>query len=288
MELIDTTNLTEPYLSQVHALIAVCQRYDNLFDMPYLANQFNFYQAMPAFVLMYEQQQLIGFAGIYAATDFDANATLYIHPKYRRQGFGRQLFIHVQAICRQYNYVELVIQTEGTQLVKMPWLIDKFQLTHDMYMSEILMQWQGMTNSIAMSDVEVRLIDVADVKPLAKIHAHGFDDTYQQVYEDLQLSFDNNKLQIYVFLQNKKIIGSVTIDFTTATTGFLFGYVIKKQFQGRGLGQQALARVLHLVAQSGIEALTLAVNQDNVSARHVYQKLGFIEQSTLEYLVGIL
>ncbi|CAH0418751.1 Mycothiol acetyltransferase [Periweissella ghanensis] len=294
MEFKTTNNLNVTEYQTVNALISKCQKVDQLFDMPYLANTFNFYPAMPAFILAYEATTLVGFVSIYAATDFDANLMVYVDPMYRRQGIATKLLQQAKQICQTYEYVEIVIQTEAQQLAKLPTLVTKFKVAHDPTLAEALMQWHApmlvhpKEPAIKEVPLTVRLVTLADVKPLAKIHAQGFDDDVHEVTRDLTATFTNDNLQVYVFELNKQVVGSVTIEVATAATGYLFGYVIKKSQQGKGYGQQALAQVLALIAAQGVKTLSLAVDKNNLRAQYIYQKHGFVMQTTLEYLVGVL
>lgn len=293
MEFKVTNRLTAEQQGAATELISNCQQYDQLFDMPYLANTFNLYPDMPAFILAYQDQDLIGFASLYAATDFDVNVMIYVAPSQRRQGIGRGLFEQAKIICRTYGYVEMIIQTEQQQLVKMPWLDAKFKLQHATDMAETLMQWciknsaQNRESKLAMA-VTVRQLTPDDINVLAQIHAAGFDDEFADVTNDLQATFGDPNLKVYVFELKQQIIGSVTIELATPTTGYLFGYVIKKQLQGKGYGQQALAQVMQLIEIQGLKTISLAVDKKNVRAQYIYQKYGFVCQTTLEYLVGMV
>lgn len=294
MEIKTTNNLNMTEYQAVNALISKCQKADQLFDMPYLANTFNYYPAMPAFILAYETTTLVGFVSIYAATDFEANLMVYVDPMYRRQGIATRLLQHAKQICQMYEYVEMVIQTEAQQLAKLSTLVTKFKVAHDPTLAEALMQWhvpmpvRPIVPAIKASQLTVRSVTQADIKPLAKIHAQGFDDDVYEVARDLAATFTNTNLQVYVFELNKRVLGSVTIEIATATTGYLFGYVIKKNEQGKGYGQQALTQVLALIAKQGVKTLSLAVAKNNLRAQYIYQKHGFVMQTTLEYLVGTL
>lgn len=290
MRLKAVNKLTENERKQVLMLIETCQKHDQLFDMPYLANTFNRYPDMPAFILAYQDEQLVGFASLYAATNFDANVMLYVKPAYRRQGIATALLQQAKQICQTYEYIEIVIQTETQQLQKLPTLITKFKVTHDPAIAEVLMQWQAQVQPIVTKEtpITVRPFSQDDVKALAKIHAQAFDDDVHEVTRDLVASFANHNLQVYVFVLNSQVIGSVTIEVATPTTGYLFGYVIKKHQQGHGYGQAALVQVLTLIAQQGVKTLSLAVAKNNLRAQYIYQKHGFVTQTTLEYLVGAL
>lgn len=270
----------------VNELIKDCQKFDNLHDMPYLDNAFNFYPDMPAFVLAYSEKQVIGFVSIYANQIDEANLTIYVAPDYRKQGIGKKLFNQAKKICKKYQYVEVVVQLEQNQLNKMPGILNSFNLRHDKSFSEILMSFERHKLLTSTNKIKVEKLQQQQINELAKIHAFGFLDDYEQVKEDLEISFNDEAIEIYAFFNENNLIGSVTFEIIETNKAHLFGYVIKRELQGFGYGQQALNEVLKIMQKKEIKHLNLTVAKDNLNARHVYQKHGFVEKTTLEYLVG--
>ncbi|UQS82513.1 GNAT family N-acetyltransferase [Bombilactobacillus folatiphilus] len=81
----------------------------------------------------------------------------------------------------------------------------------------------------------------------------------------------------------QKIIGYVWFaevydsDQPSKPYAFIYDFVILPAFQDRGLGQQALQLVLQKMQQLGYRQVGLHVFGNNQKARHLYQKLGFVE-----------
>lgn len=273
---------------QVQALISECQKFDGLHDMPYLENDFNYYPEMPTFILGWSdvEQRLIGFASLYASNKVDVNLTWLVTPKLRQQGYGRQLFLQAKAICHEYEFSEITIQIEGTQLAKQAIVLKKFAFEPIVELTEVLMQ-QTLPLTVKhtkISPLTVRLAQVSDLKALARVHMVGFNDDFNVVYRDLVTTLDNENLQLYVFYLQAKLVGSVTVEVMPTKQGYLFGYVIKKELQGQGYGQNALQVTLQQLQKQGITELKLAVEKENKLAQHVYQKCGFKAVTTIEYL----
>lgn len=69
---------------------------------------------------------------------------------------------------------------------------------------------------------------------------------------------------------------------------FIYDFEIFDPFQGQGFGQQAMHALFAYCQQYGLAKLSLHVFAHNTRARHIYQKLGFIETdiNMTKYLNG--
>ena len=67
-----------------------------------------------------------------------------------------------------------------------------------------------------------------------------------------------------------------------------WGYIGDPNFRGKGFGAQMLALVEHEARKMGLESLELTVSHENVIARHVYRRQGYVvidsNDETLEML----
>ena len=62
----------------------------------------------------------------------------------------------------------------------------------------------------------------------------------------------------------------------TSHRGHLWGVYISKKYRGQGIGKALLAELLRLARSlPGIEQITLAVSSHNISARRLYEAMGF-------------
>lgn len=57
----------------------------------------------------------------------------------------------------------------------------------------------------------------------------------------------------------------------------MFGISIKEKVCNLGLGSVMLKEVLELVLKTGLEQIELSVFSDNLRARHLYEKMGFVQ-----------
>lgn len=58
---------------------------------------------------------------------------------------------------------------------------------------------------------------------------------------------------------------------------YLYAFRIREAFQGNGWGTKLLQYVLDWLAHEGYTEYTIGVEDDNLRARHIYEKAGFTE-----------
>lgn len=288
IEIVNTLNGAKK--QQAEILIQRCQEFDNLHDIPYLDNNFNYYPQMPMFILGWSkvEKQLIGIVSLYAGNDYDVNLTWFVDPRFRQQGYGQQLLLCAKELCREYKFAEIVAQLEGNQIVKQQQVLENLKFKPLPEVTEVLMKLDLSKQELSLNNnfLTVRLAQESDLKSLAFIHMNGFEDDFKHVYRDLVATMKNKALQLYVFYVNERLLGSVTVEVTVTKQGYLFGYVIKKELRGKGYGQIALKMTLKYLQQQGLKVLKLAVEKENNIARHIYSKQGFQIVTTLEYLAA--
>jgi len=57
--------------------------------------------------------------------------------------------------------------------------------------------------------------------------------------------------------------------------GFINEFYIRKAVRGRGMGAEVLRTLLPLLAEYGVRAIRLEVDDNNTSAKTLYARLGF-------------
>jgi ribosomal protein S18 acetylase RimI-like enzyme len=77
--------------------------------------------------------------------------------------------------------------------------------------------------------------------------------------------------------EEDKVIGFAEFDLTKAKTGLLKLIVVNKFFRGRGVATSLIERFV--MSHNSLERLELDVFDDNYSACHLYEELGFIQRS---------
>ena len=52
--------------------------------------------------------------------------------------------------------------------------------------------------------------------------------------------------------------------------------VVRKSYRNQGIGQELLEELLHLAKETDLKICNLEVNENNLSAIHLYEKNGFV------------
>lgn len=73
-------------------------------------------------------------------------------------------------------------------------------------------------------------------------------------------------------------IGACGLKHITESEAEYWGYIGEKPYWGRGLGRQLIEHCEGIARTKGLKALYLHVGADNLRARRLYEKCGFLEE----------
>jgi len=85
---------------------------------------------------------------------------------------------------------------------------------------------------------------------------------------------DNELSTSYVYLENDKVIGYISIVFDGEIVEIL-NYCVAPEMQNKGIGKELLNYVLDTYYAKNASSVILEVRESNNRAIHVYEKLGF-------------
>lgn len=276
-----TNTLNDHQLLEAKALIAVCQKYDGTFRDPYLSNMLNFDPDMPAFFLYYEKGELVGLLTIYA-DDQDLDVAILVHPNYRRQGIARALYESFEKETASYPIESVTFQTERIFLENHPDFASNWGLVED----DETETWLGRDRTAyaldSRSDVDVLLAEPSYLEAIAQLHHQTFADeevSHRYILEALK---DPDSL-LYMLLKEGQVIGVCTVDMS-GKCNYLYGLAIAEVYRGQGYGSYLAKSVVNQLMEKNDKEFQIAVEDDNVCAKRLYEKLGFVTQTQVVYL----
>lgn len=120
--------------------------------------------------------------------------------------------------------------------------------------------------------MEFRRMKEKDLEQVVSIEKDTFSMPWSR--EDF-LSSMNNPLHIYVVACENDIIYGYCGMWGIVGEGQINNVAVKKEFQGKGIGFSLVQFLLEEGYKQGLEAFTLEVRESNLSAIHVYKKVGF-------------
>ena len=280
-----THTLTDHQLLEVKALIAVCQKYDGTYRDPYLSNMLNFDPDMPAFFLYYEKGELVGLLTVYA-DDQDVEVAILVHPNHRRQGIARALYGSFEKETASYPIESVTFQTERVFLEKHPEFASNWGLVED----EETETWLGKDRRpyplATVSNLDVLLADSSYQDQISQLKFQAFSEEHESkevVDRYVAKALKDPESRLYILLKNGQVIGTCTVDLSS-NTNYLYGLAIAKLERGQGYGSYLAKSLVNKLIEQNDKEFQIAVEDSNVGAKRLYEKIGFVKQTQVVYL----
>ena len=277
--------LTDHQLLEVKALIAVCQKYDGTYRDPYLSNMLNFDPDMPAFFLYYEKGELVGLLTVYA-DDQDVEVAILVHPNHRRQGIARALYRSFEKETASYPIESVTFQTERVFLEKHPEFASNWGLVED----EETETWLGKDRRLyplaTVSNLDVLLADRSYQDQISQLKFQAFSEEHESkevVDRYVAKALKDPESRLYILLKNGQVIGTCTVDLSS-NTNYLYGLAIAELERGQGYGSYLAKSLVNQLIEQNDKEFQIAVEDSNVGAKRLYEKIGFVKQTQVVYL----
>lgn len=280
-----TNQLADKERKEAKALIASCQANDHTFREPYLSNMLNFDPTMPTFFLYYQEGELLGLLTVYADNE-DVELSILVHPNHRRQGIARALFKSFEEETASYPIQSVTFQTERIFLDHHPNLASHWGVIEDKETETWLGRGRQTYALDSHSDVKVLLAVPSYLEEIAQIHHQAFSDAEETLEVSLRYIAealkDSNSL-LYILLKEGQVIGLCTVDLS-GNSNYLYGLAVAEDYRGQGYGSYLAKSVVNQLIAHNDKSFQIAVEDDNVGAKHLYEKIGFVKQTQVVYL----
>ena len=280
-----TNTLTDHQLLEAKALIAICQKYDGTFRDPYLSNMLNFDPDMPAFFLYYEKGELVGLLTVYA-DDQDVEVAILVHPNHRRQGIARALYRSFEKETASYPIESVTFQTERVFLERHPDFVNNWGLVED----EETETWLGKDRRpyplATVSNLDVLLADRSYQDQISQLKFQAFSEEHESrevVDRYVAKALKDPESRLYILLKNGQVIGTCTVDLSS-NTNYLYGLAIAELERGKGYGSYLAKSLVNQLIEQNDKSFQIAVEDSNVGAKRLYEKIGFVKQTQVVYL----
>lgn len=280
-----THTLNDHQLLDAKALIATCQNNDGTFRDPYLSNMLNFDPDMPAFFLYYEKGELVGLLTVYA-DDPDVEVAILVHPNHRRQGIARALYRSFEKETASYPIESVTFQTERVFLEKHPEFASNWGLVED----EETETWLGKDRRPypleTVSNLEVVLADRSYQDQISQLKFEAFSEEHESrevVDRYVAKALKDPESHLYILLKNGQVIGTCTVDLSS-NTNYLYGLAIAELERGKGYGSYLAKSLVNKLIEQNDKEFQIAVEDSNVGAKRLYEKIGFVKQTQVVYL----
>lgn len=283
-----TNQLTEQERKEAKALIASCQAHDQTFREPYLSNMLNFDPNMPAFFLYYQEGELLGLLMVYA-DDVDVELSILVHPNHRCQGIARALIKSFKEETASYSIQSVTFQTERVFLDRHPDLASHWGLIEN----EETETWLGRDRTPyvldSRSDVKVLLAEHSYLEEITQLHHQAFSDaeeTLEVPHRYIAEALKDSSSLLYILLKEGQVIGVCTVDLS-GNSNYLYGLAVVEAYRGKGYGSYLAKSVVNQLIAQNDKSFQIAVEDDNIGAKRLYEKIGFVKQTQVVYLKQI-
>ena len=277
--------LSQEELSEAKKLINCCQNYDGTYRDPYLSNMLNFDPNMPAFFLYYEKGELVGLLTVYA-DDPDVDVAILVHPNYRRQGIARALYGSFEKETASYPIESVTFQTERIFLENHPDFASNWGLVED----DETETWLGKDRRpyplVNDSNLEVLLADRSYQDQISQLKFQAFSEEHESrevVDRYVAKALKDPESRLYILLKNDQVIGTCTVDLSS-NTNYLYGLAIAELERGQGYGSYLAKSLVNKLIEQNDKEFQIAVEDSNVGAKRLYEKIGFVKQTQVVYL----
>jgi len=127
-----------------------------------------------------------------------------------------------------------------------------------------------MNNAI----IEISEMSLTDFEEIQNILISDFDDFWNP--ETLKKELQNNNSYYIVAKINNNIVGFAGIK-TVLDEADIMNIVTKKDLRNSGIGSALFSAIIDYAKTNNVKKITLEVNENNLSAIHLYEKFAFIK-----------
>lgn len=128
--------------------------------------------------------------------------------------------------------------------------------------------------------MKIKKLTTADLPELLKLFE--YNNPAEMLAENKQ-GLENGEIDIWGVYENDKLVGELRAKYKSMDNDFampnkrvyLYAFRINKEYQNKGLGTSLFESVLKYLTAKGYSEFTVGVDDDNIIARHLYNKLGF-------------
>ena len=277
--------LSQEELFEAKKLINCCQAYDGTYRDPYLSNMLNFNPDMPAFFLYYEKGELVGLLTVYA-DDQDVEVAILVHPNHRRRGIARALYRSFEKETASYPIESVTFQTERVFLERHLDFVNNWGLVED----EETETWLGKDRRpyplATVSNLDVLLADHSYQDQISQLKFQAFSEEHESrevVDRYVAEALKDPESRLYILLKNGQVIGTCTVDLSS-NTNYFYGLAIAELERGQGYGSYLAKSLVNQLIEQNDKEFQIAVEDSNVGAKRLYEKIGFVKQTQVVYL----
>jgi ribosomal protein S18 acetylase RimI-like enzyme len=272
--------LTDAELAEIEKLANACERYEDIdLRIVWDALRLRTGDATNDF-LYYSQNLLVGFLTVEGLGEAEAEATGTVLPEYRRRGIFRQLVAAAQDECRRSGSSSLMFSCDHRSAAARPFF-DAIGATYEFAEHKMRLDMAG---PVAYPDtrLEITKATADDAPAIAAIIAQDAGITNPSFSQHIADNMRRPVYQYYIARLDGTPAGTLNVQILNGDA-YIYGFVVRQEYRGRGYGRQILTHVIADIAASRPQPLFLEVETDNTPALGLYRSAGFEIVRTYDY-----
>jgi ribosomal protein S18 acetylase RimI-like enzyme len=223
--------------------------------------------------MFYDDNKLVGYAGIcdFGGDEIEVNGM--VHPEYRRRGIFTRLFSLVKDEFNKRDSKGMLLLSDNNSIGGISFIK---RITDDYHHSEYDMNLDmDVIHKENFDNLVFRKVVKEDIAKIARENLKFFNDN------DIDgILFDST----YVLETGNVIIGKVRLEIVD-NIGGIYGLEVLPEYRGKGYGRELLIRSINKLKESKVNAINLQVETKNNNALNLYKSCGFKVNYTMDYYI---
>lgn len=277
--LLTTHQLSQSNLKALKALLSACQMNDNAV-IPVYPHLLKCHRQGLSSLLFYQKSKLIGFLACFHFYPDAAEIALLIHPEYRQQGIAKTLWEtmlpQLPMLYPDLRY--LIISTP--QGLNQTWFKQhhfhfentEYNMTCTPYIPETPQQ-QAYT---------IKTADSHDINQLYLLDHTCFNTDRPDPIQRITKLLETPNIKILLLCHQQRVIGQVHLVLKKHQV-WITDFAIRPDMQQQGFGEALLSYCLKYIHKHHPKKIHLTVSNQNQSALHLYQNMGFQIYNAVDY-----
>jgi ribosomal protein S18 acetylase RimI-like enzyme len=221
--------------------------------------------------MFYDDNKLVGYAGIcdFGGDEIEINGM--VHPDYRRRGIFTRLFsLAKDEFYKRDNKVMLLLSDNnsiaGINFIKN--ITDDYDHSeYDMYLD------MNVLHNLRFDNLIFRKAVYEDVNKIVK---ENFEFFHKNDIEEISSG------ATYIIETGNEKIGKARLEITDDIGG-IYGLEILPDYRGKGYGRELLILAINKLKEFKVKAINLQVETENKNALNLYKSCGFKENYIMDY-----
>lgn len=236
-------------------------------------------RSKPSSILLYQKNQLIGFATAFFFDLDCAEITLLIHPAHRKQRLAQT--------CLHKLLTQIALYRPVTHLsFSVPHGCHEKALREQDFAyqnSEYEMKYVGAKpTALPQEPLEIRQATFEDMPILCELDQRCFPSTNTDSEQRFSTLLQRERHTIFLLTKNKKVIGKAHINWNL-DVAFLSDIAILPEMQHQGFGTKIVSYCIYFAQQLPQKNIRLSVETHNKNALNLYLRLGFKIINAIDY-----